>query len=257
MSTLLQVGLDAKEAKILETLLHHVELPVTEIAKQSGLKRPTTYTILTSLRQKGLVEQYEKRKIIFFRAAHPLKLKEFLAAETAKIKTRESQLTAVLPEIISQFNLTQHRPGLYFYEGVEGIKKVYADTLKQPGGIFAIVATEQPHPEIGRWVREVYVRQRVRRNIKAHVIASSAIEATAYQQLDAKELRETIIVPKEKFPFSIEIDMYSNSKTAFISYSSTELIGVILDSPAIYTTMKAFFDLAWSGQIGQKSNTKN
>lgn len=246
--TLLEIGLNKKEALILETLLGEVELPVAEIAQKTTLKRPTAYAILEELFKKGLVDKYDKNLKTYFRAQHPLKIREFLTNEAAKLKTSEAKLEAILPALISQFNLVQHRPGLHFYEGIEGIKKVYEDTLKQPTTIYALVATEQPHPEIGRWVREVYVKRRLRQKIKAYVIASSALEAAEYQKLDTKELRETIIVPKDQFPFEIEIDIYADSKVAFISYQTKELIGVIMESPAIYKTMKAFFDLAWLGQ---------
>lgn len=244
--TLNQAGLTPNQAKIFELLLKTGEDTAGNIAKISPLKRTFTYKVLGELVELGLVAKTEKpRAVARFAPNHPLKLRDLVERREGEFREAQRSLLSLLPALTSDFQLVSGKPGTQFFEGVEGIKKVYEDTLVEQGTIYAIVATEKPEKSLGEWLRKTYVTKRIAKGNKAFVIASNAPEATEYQQLDAEELRETVIVPKDEFPFEIEIDIYATNKVAFISYNEKELIGVIVTSPAIHNTMKAFFDLAW------------
>lgn len=57
-----------------------------------------------------------------------------------------------------------------------------------------------------------------------------------------EELREVYLVPKEKFPFENEINIYDD-KVAIISHA--DKVGVIIQNQSIADTQKAIFKLAF------------
>ena len=60
---------------------------------------------------------------------------------------------------------------------------------------------------------------------------------------DKEQLRETRLVSKEDLPFSIEIDIYGDSKVSLIS--GKEVMATIIESKEIHDAMKSIFELIW------------
>ncbi len=62
---------------------------------------------------------------------------------------------------------------------------------------------------------------------------------------DKKDLRETKLLDRDKFPFSVDqINIFAN-KMFIVSYK--DLLVVMIESFAISKTMKSIFELAWLG----------
>jgi len=96
---LTQSGLTRNESKVYLELTKHKELSANQIAKNLGIDRTLTYTILNHLIEKGQISYIIKEKIKLFKAEspenllNPLKEKEFvikdLIKELSKIKSKE------------------------------------------------------------------------------------------------------------------------------------------------------------------------
>ncbi len=63
---LTELGFTGKEAEVYNALVVLGEARMTELAQRTGLKRPTVYVIVESLKQKSLVSQIQKGKIDFY-----------------------------------------------------------------------------------------------------------------------------------------------------------------------------------------------
>ncbi len=243
---LTQLGLSKKEAKIYEALLQSGESRPKELSKETNLKRATVYAVLDSLEGKKLVLRFKKNKKIHYKIEHPSQLAELIENEKEKISQIKKNLDSALPNLISLYNLASTKPGIKYFEGIKGVKEIYKDTLKEKTIIYAFLAANAPHPAILKWLEQFYVKKRVEKKIKALVIASQSPEARKYQKKDQDTLRETVLVPSKKFPFEMEIDIYARNKVAFISYKEDELFGFIVQSPAVYKTIKSIFNLIWA-----------
>ena len=68
---LTEFGLSEKEAKVYLALLELEVATATEIAKNSNIKRSSTYVVLESLKEKGLVGTTEEKRIQRFVASSP------------------------------------------------------------------------------------------------------------------------------------------------------------------------------------------
>jgi sugar-specific transcriptional regulator TrmB len=239
-----QIGLSSKEAKVYNALLEHGETTPQTLASETKLNRVTTYAVLKSLAEKELVSQIKKAGKIHYRIEHPSKLEEFIQNQKEKIDQNEKSLASALPSLISNYNLVLQKPGVKYFEGIEGLKKVYLDTLNEKKEILAILTPEEIHPEIHNWLKKIYVKKRTQKGIFAKVIVSSNNPKNEYIKRDKQEFRESLVVSKKYF-FGIEMDIYDN-KVAFMNYNIREApIGIIIENKIIAQTMRNFFNLIW------------
>lgn len=247
------IGLTKKEADLYELLLKLGETPANEIIKQSKLKRATAYKTLYSLEKKGLVKKDESKNIIRFRPESPDKLMNFADQQHEEFDRAREDLRATIPQLTSNFIMAVEKPVITTFEGVEGLKKIYEDTLREKKEIYAVLQTAEVNPELYDWLTKSYAKRRTKANIHASVIVASGKWSKDYMKKDEKENRTTVLVPDTLFPFQHEVDIYGD-KVAFIHYKKGEaLIGIVINHPHIAQTMKAWFDLAWKGAQSQTS----
>ncbi len=239
-------GLENKEPIVYDSLLHLGDSPASEIINHSGLKRGIVYKTLDDLEEKGLVKKYQKNKKTYFKPEHPYKLSEIVESELQEAQNHKLTLQTYLPQILSTFNVTENKPGVKVFEGIEGIKEVYKDTLlEKPEEIMGILQTSEVEPAIYKWLTTHYAPQRAKEGIWAKVITTTDKKLEQYIDRNEEEKRETRVVPKKKFPVAIEMNIYGN-KVAFMNFKKGEShIGIIINNKLIADTMRALFSLAW------------
>lgn len=240
---LTQLGLSDKEAEIYQLMLRHGKTPASKILPETTLKRTTVYSILEDLAKKGIVEKDESGAIIEFRAKHPYALKEYLESRVSEIKTAESKLDAVLPEFISFYNSAQNRPGVKFYEGLDGIWKILQDTLTSKTEILNLIDTEA----VDKYMKDInkkYIKERERKQIKKRLIAVDSPYAREHFK-NNDPLTGVKLINLEIIPFETSLQIYDN-KVAYITLNDNLLTGMIINDQKIYATNKAIFDFLWS-----------
>ena len=233
---LAQFDLIGKKADVYLAILELGSGTVIEIAKKSEVKRTTVYDILLDLEKTGLIYQTTKESKRLFVAEDPEKLKK-------KLEEKERILDEMLPQLRSFYNIKGIKPKIKFYEGKEGLRQVYSDTLNYGGEILAF-ASEDVVKVLGMdWAND-YLAKRVKRGIRARIILpKTEIIERDFNPLDQKQLRSSKLVSAKKYPFSIEINIYGHQKVALMS--SREEMGIIIEGREIYNTLKLIFELLW------------
>lgn len=238
-------GLKDKESQLYGILLEKGASPASEIIKSSKLKKGIVYKTLYDLEAKKLISQYTENKKLYFKPEHPFRLAELADAQLKASQNQHLTLETYLPQLVSAFKTTGNQPGVKIYEGIEGIKEVYNDTLKEKATISAILQTSEVEPKIYSWLTRHYAKKRTELGIWANVIVAQDSKSKDYIRKNEKEHRETRSVPKERFPIGIEVDIYGD-KVAFINFKKgQDLIGIIIHNPLIANTMRALFSLSW------------
>lgn len=256
LTILKNIGLTDKEADIYELLLRRGELPAVIIIKELKLKRPTVYKSLYELESKGLVTKRDIAKKIHFRPEPPTQLLTYLGQREKDHERVQEDIRSLIPELTASYLLSVERPVVSTFEGFKGLKDIYEDTLREGKEIKAVLQTGEVDEEMFNWLTGTYVKRRVKNKIKAKVIVASGKWSESYSKLAEKELRETLLVPSDTFPFKHEVDIYGD-KVAFLNYKKGEkLMGVVINHPQIARTMEALFDLAWFGARGLQRKDK-
>lgn len=108
-------GLSDKEALIYLTLYKLDEATAYQVAKESGLKRPTVYVLLDELRHKGLVSLTPYPKKQLYRAKD---LYEFMDERSYIVRNSASLLLRSLPKLVNNSSKVLTFSGADFRAGL-------------------------------------------------------------------------------------------------------------------------------------------
>lgn len=238
--SLVDIGLSKKEAGVYISLLSLGHATVSQISRRANINRTTGYDILDSLSTKGLVSISGKKPKQEYGAESPENLNKFIKHEI-KIKNIALEKTKeIIPELKSIHNV-KDRPKVFFYEGREGLEKVYEDTLTSTEPIRAYANLEYMNAGLPGYFPE-YFKRRAGAGIAIRAIGPKTEANVELTKRDIEEKRETFLVPREKYDFIPEINIYNN-KVMIASWR--EQLGIIIESAEISDAMKVIFELAW------------
>lgn len=237
------LGFSSKEASVYLALLELGPSTTTEISRRAGINRTTGYDILESLSSDGLVNPIGETKIQKFVAENPDKVIVFLENKIKQGEERLKQAYNLLPELFSLYN-TEEKPKIKYYEGVEKIKEVFEDTLTAKVEIVGYAVGTDAFQAVGEEYLRDYFKRRVEKNIKVRVIAPDDPDTLKVTAHDKEELRESFVVPRDKFYFTTETNIYNN-KVLIMSWK--EKFAVLIESKEIADAQKKVFELAWLG----------
>jgi len=231
------LGLNQKEAKIYLANLELGEATIQEIASQARLKRPSLYHIIKDLIKRELIYSVVREKKRKFVAADPSELEKI-------IKRHDEVLKETIPELKALTGTSAlTKPKMRLYEGLDGIKVVYQDILDTKKPVKAFSGVKSGYKALGEFADQ-YIGERIKNNIPIKLIAPDDFWGRGHQRKDKKSKRETRLIPKDKFPFEMEANIYGN-KVNFVGFKKGRLVGVIIENPEIAKTMESIFDFAW------------
>lgn len=231
-----QLGLEGKKADVYLAALELGSSSVIEISKKAGIKRTTCYDILMDLEKEGLISETSKGKKRLFVGEDPEKIQR-------NLKNKERLFSEILPQLQSIHNVRGAKPKIRFYEGKEGLREVYEDTLKYKTEILGF-ASDDIMKVLGMdWAME-YLAKRKKNGIWAKgIVPGTEMLKENFISKDLEQLRITKVIDHKKYPFSIEINIYGHQKVALMS--AKEEIGLIIEGEEIHKTMKLIFQLVW------------
>ena len=93
------LGLSEKEAKVFLASLELGPDTVQNIAKKSGINRPTAYVQIESLKKKGLMSEVEKGKKVLNTAESPERLSSLLNALEKELDFKKIEIKRILPAL--------------------------------------------------------------------------------------------------------------------------------------------------------------
>lgn len=260
--SLIQAGLTRDQAAVYETLVKQGPLPASLIPRRGGLQisRPLVYKVLEQLMEQGLVEKRdEPGKVAVFVPAHPLKLKELVERRLERAKEASTALSGVIDTLTSAFNLAGGKPGVQFFEGRSGVRKVAWDTLTTQGELLSYSDIEALRKHIPDMNAE-YVAERRARGIRKRTLALDTAGSREYLKSSAPEITDLRLIKTGAVPFETSKHIY-DGKVSYLTLSPDRMIGIIISDPHIYATEAAIFDFAWKQanelqpEDGSRSNT--
>ncbi len=236
-------GLSEKQAKLYRLLLIDGEARPSTLSKKSGIKRGNVYALLKDLAFRGLVTEFEKEKVTYFRPEPPEKIAALIEYQEKEAQVAKNLAAELLPNLTSQWKTAIGKPVIRYYEGEEGLKKVLEDVYS-PGKVEVIGAAglEHPHQELYSHIIDKLLPLRIRRKIFARAINTDSPRARVLQEHNAKQLRETFLVDPIHYPLPAEIDVYED-KIALSSFIKDDFVGLIIENHAIATTLMSVFRL--------------
>lgn len=243
LAELQRIGLTPEEARVYTAALEINGGPVSVIARKAGAERVSCYHTIDNLMKKKLLSQYNKNGVKCFAPEPPEQL----------LKLAEEQLNitkGLLPELRSLASAVAFKPKIRFYEGQDGVEKVFTESLIARREILGYTNLKLITTFFPDFFRN-YTHTKLKRGIKTRYLSPTTVDTvhvldpflpTSY---DAN-LIEILLVNKNQFLFENEVLIFGNS-VGIVSLNRDELLGLIVESATFARTMKAVFDLAWLG----------
>lgn len=234
-------GLPDSQMQVYVALLKLGKGTVAEVMREAGMNRTTGYSVLDALIKKGLVAISGKEPKQEYVAESPDRLEEYLRGEAEEADTRAKEIKKIIPELKSIHNVAR-RPKVMFYEGEEGLERVYEDTLSSHEPIRAYANINDLGEKLPNYFK-TYFKRRAEKGIPIRGIVPANAAALEHATRDREELREMALVPQDKYYFSPEINIYDD-KIMIASWK--ENLGIIIQSKEIADAMKSIYELAWA-----------
>lgn len=236
------IGLDGDESVVYTAALELGPATVLEIARKTGLNRTTLYAVTDRLIEKRLIAKSPNGKRTVFTAEPPEKMALLLKEKLAK-------LDDILPELISLGRKGTVKPKMKYYEGLEGIKTIYRDSLQSKDKtLLAFVGVERLNVRsrvlTAFWENE-YITARKKGGIHGKLIVPDNAEGRAFKAKDAASNRECRMVPASSYNFEGEVLIYDDV-VCFISYTEDEEFALSLESKAIAKTLRMIWQIVWN-----------
>lgn len=242
MEQLQKLGLTLKEASLyLVTLEMGEASPVSTLAKKASINRTTAYDILESLVKRGLIVTSDHKGFRTYRAQAPQKLVTHLKEESERYARLSAEAEKILPELSTHYHALSDRPRIYFYEGEEGLVRVYEETLTSHEEIRAF-ANAQVNQDLLGWYFPKYYERRAAKKIPIRGLLMDTPVDRALHKIDKTHLRESRILPKSKLDFTPEVNFFDD-KIMIADWK--EKLGIIIESREITKLFKQVFELAW------------
>ena len=241
-----ELGLSGQEIEIYLQLLKSTGvLPASTIAKQLKMNRTTAYKALLRLTKIGLVTKTMKHGIICFLAeGAEQNIKSRIEQRYRQLESTQLLFLNSVDDLKEVYKEQFYVPSVRFYEGIEGVKRVYEDTLHEGQTIYAFENPADMADEIYDYICRDFLPRRVQEGIFSYVISPDNTQSVNFKTSDEKNKRETRLLPKKKLPFQIEINIYGD-KIAFFSYRKNELFATIIKGKTISQSMLAIFNICW------------
>jgi|SRR5690606_2544810 len=245
------LGFTEKESKLYITLLEIGPNPVSSIARKAGITRTTAYAALETLKEKGLVSAIEQGGIQQYAGVEPEKLEEYAKNQQEKAEENYKKIKSIVPQLKSLTGDLVMAPKVKYYEGAEGIKTIYNDTIevlkklpKNERIKLSYSSASEVAPDLRRFLDE-YVKTRKKHHIMIKGIFPETEESRKYQKKSKQHFAEVKIMPEDiSLEFDTEISIYGN-KISVMSLKPDRLHGAIIESPEIASSYRAVFEITW------------
>lgn len=215
---------------------------VSEVARKAGINRTTGYDILEILVSEGLASSLAKAKVQKYAAENPEKIIDYAQNKIKKAQDILIGAKKIAPELKSIYQVKE-KPVVKFYEGKEGIKRVFEDTLAAKETIVGYGCAEPMQKSMPEFFPE-YIKKRVNKKVHARGVLPDTPLMRKFTKNDKKELRQSRLVPKKDLDLEIEVNIYDN-KVMLVSWA--ENLGILIESQKIADAHKKIFELVWAG----------
>lgn len=248
-------GMSEKQAKLYRLLLMDGQSRPSTLAKKSGLKRGNVYALLKDLAFRGLVTEFEKDKVAYFRPEPPEKLASLIQAREKDVEIAKSLARDLLPRLTSQWKTSVNRPIVSLYEGKDGMETVFEDIYGPKGGdniVWGCVDIERVHVEFPEKLEKKLIPMRKKHRWLAKSIFVDNEGGRALKARDNTQLRQSYLIDGKRFPLPSEIDVYDD-KITMLSFEHNEFVGLVIQNASFAQTLRSIFKLAYRAAQHQRA----
>ena len=238
ITTLSEIGLNGSEATVYTTLLFKGAQSVLNLAKTTGIKRTTIYSILDRLLEQGLVHTQARTTKKRFFVESPERLESVL-------ELKRKKLAGILPELNAHFlGLSEKDNYVRHYKGVAGIKTVYEKLLIElKRGDFYLVVTDQE-----QWLKidpeyfKNYIPRRAKIGLETRILRQLSLSDKIQKGEEARFQHQVRFLPENSL---INTNMLIVPRKVIIIQIIEPVMAMVIENPSVIEMNKVLFEIAW------------
>lgn len=235
---LLELGLDEHESSVYFALLSLGPTTILKVAQTTEIKRTTIYSVITSLKQKGLVNI----QVTGFK-------KKFVAEDPAKLESmlevKRSRLKELLPEFSALYNLQGGESFIKFYEGIEAVKNVYEGLIRdiRPGQDYLVIGNQNQWIKLDEHYFKDFLFRRAKLPIKIRMMFTDTPLAHKWkgEQLNFNSLIK--ILPENT---ALKTNLVITPQRVLIHQLSEPILGIVIENKSVIQMHREMYEIIWN-----------
>jgi len=237
IKTLSSFGLSNNEALVYVAGLTVGPSTILKLSKEASIKRTTVYSVVESLKQKGLMFIEQKGWKQYYVSENPEKLKSI-------VESKKEILKESLPGLLSLYNMHGHDSLIKYYEGLESVKSAYESMIKdiKAHQDYCIISNANKWFELDNKYFMEFTKKRAKLNINIKILLQNNKEAKKYIERQQEFNSEVKLLPKE---VNLNTNLVFIPKRAIIHQLVPPIIAVSVENPNIIQMYKEMFEVMW------------
>ena len=234
---LVDSGLSENEAKVYLFALSLGPTTILKISKAAEIKRTTIYSVIESLKKKGLISLQIKGFKKLYTASNPQKLNKIMEAKQQKLKQK-------LPEFMAVYNFTGSESFIKYYEGLEAVKSIYEDLISdiKTGQDYYVISNTSQWYEIDPHFFKNFLKKRGKLNIKVKMLLQDSLYTRKY--LKSKQPNEQIkILPKGT---DLNTNLVITPQKVVIQQLNPPIMAMVIENKSIIKMHSELFQILWA-----------
>ncbi len=231
------IGLSEKAASIYFALLNKQRMSVSDLSRETGIKRPTCYEQLEQLLKDGFATRTPFGRRTFYSPVEPKRVLANFRKKVDILAQSVDEMTVIRENAIN-------KPKISYYEGKREIKGIYEDLFKTVGDVYSIFPaasffenfTEEEYDEFDKSIsghalrsRDLFVRDKYVKKIKE------------IRERNGSDNKLDKVLPKD-FDSKVDVLIYAD-KVALVSLK--DLSAIVIENRNIAELFKNLHNLVW------------
>lgn len=240
-SVLINLGLSEKEAEVYLTCLSLGPTTALKISRSAVLKRATVYTVIETLKHKGLISMEVKGFKTLLVAEDPEKLETIL-------KSKREELKAVSPELAALYNLKGGEGKIRYYEGLESVKSVYESLLRdiKPHDNYLIIGEQSFWYKLDPQYFQDFIVRRSKLNINIRLLLSDSKIAREHKKAEKNYNERIKILPPNT---NLNTNTVITPQYLVIHQLTPPIVAVVIENKSTIQTQRELFEIIWRSII--------
>ena len=235
-AALIEMGLSELEAKVYLSMLPLGDTNVLKISKASAVKRTTVYTIINSLKLKGLVSEKEIGFKKYFCAEDPKRTRTI-------VNKKVEDLMNILPDLEELF-VNKGSSIVKYYEGIKALEAVYNELLSELkyDDYYLVFGDPERWDLHAKEYFKTFIKKRLKINLQVKLILTHSEKAFEYKKFEKNFHEEVKILPEN---YKLDVNVVITKNKIIIHQLHAPVITVVIESPQLISMQKNLFEIIW------------
>jgi sugar-specific transcriptional regulator TrmB len=240
-----EIGLTETESRIYLTGLSYDYISVSELEKQTRIKRTTIYHAINTLMQKGLASKKGTEAKFVFSMTRPSNIRRLIDNKIENLEAKREEVSKIIPLLNDQIAKQEDSFKISHFEGEEGVKLVVDEALYCKSRKWDIIAPYRNFfSEFDEQYAKYFMKTRKYNEIKARSLweRGKGRRNLSIQDINTRNPR---FLPDNMTGKFESVIIIFDDKIAIISYLK-ELSAILIQSQETHDTFSAMFEGLWS-----------